>query len=110
MSVMTDRRSVAANTRTANVLAGLPFEFVVQASIVRIYATGSAVGLNADVLVGGESIVSDSEVSAANRFPVRDEDLLVEHGGLPGERIFLAWRNTTGAALTGQVLVDVLPL
>ena len=110
MSTMTDRRSVAANTRTANVLSGLPFEFVVQPSIVRIYCTGSAIGLNVDVLVGGESLISDSEISAANRFPIRNEDLIMEHGGLPGERLFVAFRNTTGAAITSQLLVDVLPL
>lgn len=110
MSTMTDRRSVAANTRTANILAGLPFEFVVEPSIIRIYITASAVGLNADVLIGGESLVSDSEVSAANRFPLRPDDLLVEHGGSPGDRLFIALRNTTGVALTGQTLVDVIPL
>ena len=110
MPTMTDRRSVAANTRTANILAGLPFEFIVAPSIVRIYLTGSAIGLNADVLIGGESLVSDSEISAANRFPLRPDDLLVEHGGSPGDRLFIALRNTTGGALTGQTLVDVIPL
>jgi len=110
MTTMTDRRSVAANTRTVNILAGLPFEFVVHPSIVRVYAVAAAVGMNADVLIGGESMVSDTEVSGANRFPIRNEDLLIEHGGLPGERIFFAWRNTTGAAIVGQLMVDVLPL
>ena len=110
MSTMSDRRSVAANTRTANILAGLPFEFVVQDSIVRVYAAAAAVGLNADVLVGGESVVSDSEISAANRFPIRPDDLLVEIGGNAGDRIFIAWRNTTGAAIVAQLLVDVLAL
>ena len=110
MPTMTDRRSVAANTRTTNILAGLPFEFVAADSIIRVYCTGSAVGLNIDVLLGGESLVSDSEISAANRFPLRPDDLITEHGGNAGDRIFIALRNTTGAALTGQVLVDVLPL
>lgn len=110
MPTMTDRRTVAANTRTTNILAGLPFEFVVAPSIVRVYMSAAAVGLNADVLIGGESLVSDSEMSSSNRFPVRPDDLLVEHGGAPGERIFIALRNTTGAAIVGQVLVDVIPL
>lgn len=110
MPTMTDVRSVAANTRTANILAGLPFEFVVRPSIIRVYAAAAAVGLNLDLLVGGESIVADSEISGANRFPIRNEDLLAEHGGLNGERLFIALRNTTGAAIVGQVLVDVLPL
>ncbi len=110
MSVMTDIRSVPANTRTVNVLAGLPFEFVVAPSIVRVYAIAAVVGMNADVLIGGESLVSDSEVGAKAGFPTRQADLLMEHGGLPGERIFFAWRNTTGAAIIGQLLVDVVPL
>jgi len=110
MSTMTDVRSVAANTRTANVLAGLPFEFIVNPSIVRVYGVASAVGLRMDLLLGGESLVSDSEVSGANRFPIRNEDLVSEAGGLSGERLFVAWRNTTGAAITGNLLVDVLPI
>ena len=110
MPTMTDRRSVAANTRTTNILAGLPFEFVVSDSIVRVFAAASAVGLNVDILVGGESIVSDSEMSAANRFPIRPDDMIAEIGGNAGDRIFVALRNTTGAAIVGQVLVDVLAL
>lgn len=110
MPSMTDVRSVAANTRTTNVLAGLPFEFLAAASIVNFYAVGGAVGLNIDILVGGESIVSDSEVSPANRFPQTDTDLIARHGGLAGERLFVAWRNTTVGAIIGNLLVEVLPL
>lgn len=110
MPTMTDRRSVAANTRTTNILAGLPFEFVVEDSIIRVFCTGDAVGLNIDVLIGGESVVSDSEISAANRFPIRPDDMIVEHGGNGGDRLFIALRNTTIGAIVGQVLVDVLPL
>lgn len=110
MPTMTDRRSVAANSRTTNILAGLPFEFVVSDSIVRVFCAASVVGLNIDVLIGGESVVSDSEMSAANRFPIRPDDMIVEHGGNAGDRLFIALRNTTGLAIVGQVLVDVLPL
>lgn len=110
MPTMSDVRSVAANTRTDNILAGEPFEFVASPSIVRVFANGSAAGLRMDLLIGGESLVSDMEVSSANRFPVRPDDLVTEHGGSAGDRLFIALRNSTGAAITGQTLVDVLPL
>jgi len=110
MSTMSDVQSVAANTRTANILAGKPFEFVAQPSIVNVYIVASAVGLRADVLIGGDSVMSDEEVSGANRFPQTNTDLTVRHGGNPGDRLFIALRNTTGAAITGNTLVEVLPL
>lgn len=110
MPTMTDVTSVAANTRTGNLLAGKAFEFAPSAAIVNIYATASAVGLNMDVLIGGENVLNDEEISSANRFPRTNEDLIVRHGASPGDRIFIAARNTTGGALTSNLLVEVLPL
>lgn len=110
MATMSDVRTVAANTRTANILAGKPFEFAAAPSIVNIYIVASAVGLRADVLVGGESVMSDEEVSGANRFPQVNTDLTVRHGANAGDRIFIALRNATGAVLTGNTLVEILPL
>ena len=110
MSTMTVVQSVAANTRTANILAGKPFEFVARPSIVNVYAVAAAVGLNIDVLIGGESIMSDEEMSGANRFPQTNTDLTVRHGGSPGDRLFIALRNTTGVAIIGSILVEVLAL
>ena len=110
MAVMSIQSTIAANTRSANLLAGLEFEFVPAASIIRVFCTGAAVGLRLDFLIGGESLAADALVPGTNRFPLREEDGLVEHGGLPGERLFLTLRNTTGAGIVGNVLVDVIPL
>jgi len=66
--------------------------------------------MNLDVLIGGESIMSDEEVSGANRFPQTNTDLTVRHGGNPGDRLFIAARNTTGASITLNLLVETLPL
>ena len=107
---MTDVQSVAANTTTGNIFAGNVFEFIASPSLVRFYLVAAAVGMNVDVLVGNESYASDQEISGANRFPIRNEDLLVELGALPGERIVVRLRNTTGAALVVQSLVEVLPV
>lgn len=110
MSTMSDVRTVVANTRTANILAGKPFEFVAAASIVNVYCVAAAVGINMDVLIGGESIMSDEEVSGANRFPQVNTDLTVRHGGSPGDRLFIALRNKTGGDLVVKTLVEVLAL
>lgn len=111
MPTMTDNRSVAANTRTTNILAGKAFEFVSTPSIIKVHTAAAAVGVNIDLLIGGESIVSDEEISDANRFPTIDgSDLIAQHGGLAGERLFIALRNTTGAAIVVKTLVEVLPL
>lgn len=107
---MTSVQSVAANTTTGNIFAGNVFEFLSLPSVVRVYIVASAVGMNVDVLVGNESYANDQEVSGANRFPIRNEDLLVELGGLPTERIVVRLRNTTIGALTVQSLVEVLPV
>jgi len=110
MATMTTVISIAANTRSANLLAGKAFEFAPAASIVNVYAVAAAVGVNLDVLIGGENVMNDEEVSGANRFPQVNTDLTVRHGARIGDRIFIAGRNTTGGAIILSLLVEVLPL
>lgn len=110
MAVMSVQVSIAANTRSANLLAGLEFEFAPAPSIVSVYVNGAAAGLNLDFLIGGESLAADALIPTTNRFPIRPDDLMVQHGALQGERLFLTLRNTTGGAVVGNVLVDVVPL
>lgn len=109
MNTMTDRQSIAANTVVANVLSGKLHEFVSAPSIVRIYATASAVGMNIACLVGGESVVQDQEVSAQNRMPIVPDDFIAETGALPGDRILVSMRNTTAGAISSFVRVEVEP-
>lgn len=110
MPVMTDRQSVAANATVQNVLAGKLAEFLSDPSRVALYGTGSAVGLNYSLLIGGESVVDDQEVSAANRFPVVPDDFVAEGGGLGGDRIIVRVRNTTAGAITAFTRVEVNPV
>lgn len=110
MPRMSDRQSVAANATVANAVSGKLHEFVNRPSIVRLYATGSAVGLNMSLLIGSESAMQDQEVNAQNRMPLLPDDFVVEFGAFPGDRIVLSYRNTTGGAITAFTLVDVIPL
>jgi len=107
MQVMTDRQSVAANATVANVLAGKVHEFVGRPSRIRIYGTGSAVGLNMTLIVGNVSIVQDQELNAQNRMPILPDDFVAEAGALGGDRIVVSLRNTTAGAITGFTRVEV---
>lgn len=110
MAIMTDSQSVAANATVANVLAGKPFEFVGRPSIVRVYCTSSAAGINATLLVGGVTAVNDQQISAANRFPIRPDDMFVDAAAPAGSRLVLSFRNTTAGALTVISMVEVIPV
>ena len=107
--VMTDVQSVAANTTTANILAGKSMEFVPEASIINIGIAASAVGLHATVVIGTEVVVDDQEVSSINRMPQIPEDTLAEGGAFPGDRITVRLRNSTGGAITGFTKINVTP-
>lgn len=110
MPMMSDVRSVAANSTVENVLTGKLHEFLNAASVVRLFITGSAAGLFASLLVSGESFLQDQEVSAANRFPLIPDDFTVDAGGFQGDRLVLSLRNSTGAAITARTLVEVRPV
>lgn len=109
MARMTDSSSVAGSAVTLNILAGKLHEFLQEPSIVRLLATSSATGLNATLLVGGESVCQDQLISFANRFPIFPDDMVVEGAGFPPDRLVLTYRNTTVAAITALTAVDVLP-
>lgn len=110
MPTMTDRQSVALNATVANVLAGKIFEFAARPSVVRLYATAAAVGLNVSFVIGSRVIVDDQEINAQNRMPIVPDDMLAEAGARPGERIVVRLRNTTGAAIVAFSRLDVLPV
>jgi len=107
--VMTDVRSVVANTTTDNILAGKAMEFVPEPSIVQIGIVASAVGLRATVVIGTEVVVDDQEVSAANHMPLFPEDILAEGGAFANDRITVRLHNTTGAAITGNTKINISP-
>lgn len=110
MSVMSDRQSVGANAVVTNALSGKVHEFLARPSVIRLYATASAVGLNMTLLIDGVAVVNDQEVNAQNRMPLIPDDLFAMGVGNAGSRLVLSYRNTTGAAITGFSHVDVEPI
>lgn len=110
MPTMTDRQSVAANSTVQNVLAGKIFEFVGRPSMIQLYATAAATGLNVSFIIGGRVIVDDQEINAQNRMPIVPDDFLAAGAGIPGERVVVRLRNTTGAAIITFTRLDLTPV
>jgi len=102
MPVITASTSIAADSTSANLLAGDINEFLGRASVVSLFCTGAAVGLRAQLLIGQDVVIDDQTISDANRFPITPDDFLSRGGGLPGDRLTLRFRNTTAGAVVAQ--------
>ncbi len=106
--------SVAANASSANVLAGSPFEFVAQPSVIKLAAIQAGAAnddINADFQIGGESLLQAGNIGrGGNSFPRFNDDVIVEAGAQAGERLFLTFANTTAGALVVDFLLDIMPI
>lgn len=109
MPIMTYIASVAANTTVANALSGKSHEFVNEPTVVTIGVAGSAVGLNTSLIIGEEIVVDDQEVPVGSTLPAFPDQVLAQGGGMPGDRIIVKLRNTTGGAITAYVKVMTEP-
>jgi len=98
--------SIAANSVSANQLAGELYEFISRPTRIVLLAAAAAVGLRSTFLIGGVAVVNDQDVSQANRFPIAPDDVITSEVG--AGRLTLTFRNTTGAAIIVNWAVDVL--
>lgn len=98
--------SVAANTTSANQVAGLTHEFLDRPAQIVLAAAAAAVGMTTSLLVAGVALVDDQGVSQANRFPILPDDIVASEN-VGGGRIILRFRNTTGAAIIVNWLIDI---
>ncbi len=105
--------SVAANSVSANVLAGSPFEFVAQPSLIKLANTQAGAAptdITCDFQIGGESLIQGGIVSDRAAFPTFRDDVFAEAGAQAGERLFLTYANTTAGALVVKFLLDLMPI
>jgi len=105
MPQMQDSVVVAANTQSLNQLSGKLYEFVPEGTNVTLSATGSAVGLRVNFIVGIPWI-NDEALGLLNRFPLIPDDILL-NTRVAGGRMVLTFRNTTAGPLTAFWRVDV---
>lgn len=106
MPTMQDSVSVAANAVSANQLSGQQYEFVPHGTNMVLSCTGSATGLRVTLVAGNVTLINDQAINLQNRFPIIPDDVL-HAGPVPGGRMILTFRNSTGGALTAFWRVDV---
>ena len=99
--------SIAANSVSGNVLSGELFEFLPGQASITLLAVAAAAGIRVTFTLGGQVLINDQPISAANRFPITPDDILTVIGGFQGERLFLEFRNTTGGAVTVDYAVKI---
>jgi len=110
MPVITGITSIAANSTSANLLAGDINEFLGRNSAVSLFCTSAAVGIRAQLLIGAAVVVDDQEISDANRFPITPDDFISRGGGTPGDRLTLRFRNTTVGAIVTEWRLAIEPV
>lgn len=101
--------SIAATTQSGNVLAGETFEFLPARGRIRIRATASAASLRMTVSIGGIKVANQALIPSTNRWPVLWDDYCLTTSGNAGERIEIAYLNTTAGALTAITVVEIEP-
>ena len=102
--------TVAANGSSGNVLAGKQIQYPERPSRVRFFAAAAAAGIVGAVQAGARTLMEESHISPANRFPVDPDDRMVQDVALPGQLLNLSFRNTTGAGIVVQWAVDSDPV
>ena len=110
MPILSGTVSVAANATSTNQVSGELYEFLGEPSVVNLFCAAAATGLNATLLIGSETTIDDQLTSHANRYPIGPDDFLGRGGGLPGDRLVLRYRNTTGGALVMFWRLEIDPV
>ena len=96
--------STAANTKSADLVSG-QYEFVAK-GVFTLACLGSATGMNVELRIGGITIVGDQPVpwtGTAGGLSIADNVMASQQ--LNGGRVELFIRNTTGGALTMDLIL-----
>lgn len=110
MSTIAITNTVAANSVSGNVLSGQLYEFLSSMASVSVYVSAAATGVYARMSIGGDTVLNEALVSDSNHYPVVPDDQISAEGGMPGDRLFLEYRNSTGAPIVVRTLIDITPV
>lgn len=112
MAVIVDTEtalSTAANTKSADLVSG-QYEFVGKGKFT-LAALGSATGMNVELRIGGVTVIGDQPIpwtGTAGGLDISAHTMASQT--LNGGRVELFLRNTTGGALTVDLILLFEPL
>lgn len=101
--------STAANTKTADLVTGR--NQYVQKGRLQLFAKGSATGMNVTLNCGGVALMDDQAIpftGTAGTLSTNDNGLVDQV--VSGGRVEIFLRNTTGGALTTDLLCLFTPM
>lgn len=105
----TSALSTAANTKTADLVSG-QYEFVGKGKFT-LAALGSATGMNVELRIGGITVIGDQAIPWTGTAGGIDISAhVMASQTLNGGRVELFLRNTTGGALTVDLILLFDPL
>lgn len=110
MSVIMREQSVAANATVDNIISGSAFEFATRPQLVSAGFAGSATGLVLTITSGSDLILEEAAAPILTRYPIIPDEFYFSDIMVPGDRLVIRVRNTTGGALTARVVVQVNPV
>ena len=112
MAVVVDTEtalSTAANTKSVDLVSG-QYEFVGKGKFT-LAALGSATGMNVELRIGGITVVGDQAIPWTGTAGTLDISAhVIASQTLNGGRVELFIRNTTGGALTTDLILLFDPL
>ena len=103
---MQDATAIAANAQNLNVFMANAFSKAPFSGFLTVLSTGSAVGLELQVMIAGVLAVERQALNTNNRVPIMPDDVVVD--GIPvmkGDLIQVSQFNTTAGSLTPRTRV-----
>lgn len=107
MPVMQRLTIVPANGTVDNVLTGSAFEFARANQILSMGCVQEATGLFITIQTGSDIVLEESPPAISGDFPSTDSEMYYADVAVPGDRIVIRARNSTGGDINLRTLVQV---
>ena len=93
--------AIAAGATNENVFTGQQYQTIPFNALLALFDTGSAAGLRRTMTVSGRTVLDRGIVSAQNRVPIPDQDVVVSDvEAYQGQQVFVTVQNPTAGSLT----------